>query len=253
MRPLPRRLPSRSAKWAMRVALFTPVLAVLSILAHHGSSVDTKGFLVLLAVIALLGVLTLFLVIVSFRSLWTHGKRGGRRATWALILAAIVLAPFVYATTLWFTRPVQADLSTDLIDPPIFRAEAAEFGTSAVSIVVGELADGYPATTGRQYEAPPETVLDTVLKQAEIFGWRVVDRTGRVGADDELLVEFMSETPLLAFPIETIVRIVDEGDTSYLDVRSKMPGVIHDLGTNADIVTEFLREIDLSLVGQASS
>ncbi|MEM5502304.1 DUF1499 domain-containing protein [Ahrensia kielensis] len=252
MRPLPRRLPSKSAKWAMRVALFTPVLAALSVLAYRGSSVDTQAFLVLLAVVGLLGLLTLFLVVVAFRSLWTHGKRGGRRATWALILAAIVLAPFVFSATLWFTRPLQADLSTDLIDPPVFRAEIAEFGNRAASIVAGELRDGYPAITGRQYEAPLETVLDTVLKQAAAFGWRVVDRSGRIGADDELVIEFMHHTTLLAFPIETVVRIVDEGDTSYLDIRSQMPGLVHDLGTNAHIITEFLREIDLSLIGQVS-
>lgn len=250
MRPLPRRLPSRSAKWAMRVALFTPVLAILSVLAHRGSSVDTFGFLVLLAVIALLGLITLVLVIVAFHSLWTYGKRGGRRATWALILTAIVLAPFVYAATLWSTAPMQADLSTDLINPPVFRAELAEYGDSAVSIVAGELRDGYPAITGRQYEAPLEVVLDAVLTQGELFGWRVVDRSGRIGADDELLVEFMHHTTLLAFPIETVVRITDEGDTSYLDVRSNMPDLTHDLGTNARIITEFLREIDLTLVGQ---
>lgn len=250
MRPLPRRLPSRSAKWALRIALFVPVLAIFSILAHRSGRVDTPTFLVLLVVVAAIALLALFFVFLAIRSLWVSGKRGGRRASWALILSSIVLAPYVYGATLWVTRPNQSEVSTDGANPPIFRSELAQYGDAAAKVVAEKLEGGYPAINGRRFSASPDFVLEEVLKIAKTLRWTVADRRGRIGADTELVIEFAHKTLFLAMPVRIIVRLVDEGETSYLDVRSKSFFTQHDLGLNAQMINNLLAALDFNLIGQ---
>lgn len=250
MRPLPRRLPSKSAKWALRMAIFIPVLAILSILAHRSGSVDTQSFLVLLAMIALCAFAAFFLVIMAFRSLWVNGKRGGRRATWALFIIAVIAAPYLYATALSITRPSVTDVSTDLIDPPVFRSEAQLLGENAGTVIAGDLQDGYPDITGRRYNTTVDAILEQVSQLAENRSWLETARKGRVGADDEIYLEYSHKSQILGMPSQIIARITDEGETTYLDVRSKSLFVRHDLGSNAAIIRRLLADVDFNMVGQ---
>lgn len=250
MRPLPRRMPSKSAKWALRLAIFLPVLALLSVLAHRTGSVDTPSFLALLIAIALFALIALIFVIAAFRSLWVNGKRGGRRATWALFIVAIVLAPYLYAAALSITRPGVTDVSTDLINPPVFQTETQLFGENTGTIIAGELQDGYPEITGRRYNSTADAILEQILQLGAERNWLVTSRQGRVGANDELLIEFSRKSIVLGMPGEVIARVTDEGETTYLDVRSRSLFVNHDLGSNAAIVRNLIADIDFNMVGQ---
>jgi len=250
MKPLPRRLPSKAANWALRVAVFIPVLALVSILAHRSGGVDTPTFLVLLAMVALCAFVAFVFVAVAFRSLWVKGKRGGRKATWALFMVAIVATPYIYASALAITRPIIIDLSTDLIDPPVFQSEVQLLGENASTIVAGEILDGYPDITGRRYNATADAILDQVQQLAQERNWLATARRGRVGADDEIFLEFSHKSRVLGMPYDFIARLSDEGETTYLDLRSKSQFVNHDLGSNAFIVRRFLADIDFNLVGQ---
>ena len=250
MKPLPRRMPSKSAKWALRMAIFIPALALLSILAHRSGSVDTPSLLVLLAMIALCAFIAFLFVIAAFRSLWVNGKRGGRRATWALFIIAVVAAPYLYAAALSITRPSVTEVSTDLIDPPVFQEETQLFGENAGALIVGDLLDGYPEITGRRYNATADAILEQIVQMGLQRSWLATARRGRVGADDEIFLEFSRKSTILGMPSEIIARITDEGETTYLDLRSKSLFVGHDLGSNAAIIRELLGDIDFNMVGQ---
>lgn len=250
MRPLPRRMPSKSAKWALRIAIFVPVLALLSVLAHRSGSVETPSFLVLLAMIALCAFIAFLFVIAAFRSLWVKGKRGGRRATWALFIVAVIAAPYLYGAALSVTRPRVIDVSTDLVDPPVFQAEAQALGESASTVIAGEILDGYPGITGRRYNAAADAVIEQVLQAASNNTWLVTARRGRVGADDEITLEFSHNSIILGMPSEIIARVTDEGETTYLDVRSKSLFISHDLGSNAGIIRRLIADVDFNLAGQ---
>lgn len=253
MRPLPRRLPSRSAIWALRVSIFVPILALASILAHLSGRLNTPDFLVLLAVIAVFALFALLLVLIAFRSLWVHGKRGGRRASWALFLCALVLSPYAYCAGLWVTRPKVVEVSTDLVVPPVFRSEVIKSGKNAATVAAGELVDAYTDITGRRYNSSVDMVFNEVLRMGEERGWRVVSQRGRIGADSDLTIEFSDKSLILALPQKISFRIKDEGETSYLDLRAKTPFIAHDLGANAYLVREFLSEIDYNLIGQVQN
>lgn len=250
MKPLPRRMPSKAAKWALRLAIFIPALALISVLAHRSGSVDTPSFLVLLAMIFIFAAIAFTFVLVAFRSLWVNGKRGGRRATWALFIVSIVAAPYIYAGALAIARPNVTDVSTDLIDPPVFQTEARLLGENASTIIAGEILDGYPDITGRRYNATADSIIEQVLQMAKDRNWLATAQRGRVGADDEIFLEFSRKSQILGMPTEIIVRITDEGETTYLDIRSRSLFVSHDLGSNAGIIRSLLADVDFNLVGQ---
>ena len=248
---LPRRKPSISAAWALRVAMFVPVLALVSLVAHWFGHIETPVFLVLAALVALLCALALFLAMIGLRSLWVRGTRGGRRISWAIVITILVLAPYAVAAGYYLALPVQADVSSDLIEPPLFERELRQDGASAAALVAGQLRDGYPDIVGRSYNAPLDAVLDVALRLAEERGWIVERRRGRVGASPEIVIEFATRAPVVAIPVDVLVRLSDLGDTSFADIRVRMPDLVHDLGHGARLARKFLTDLDYAMIGIA--
>ncbi|MCR9120649.1 MAG: DUF1499 domain-containing protein [Phyllobacteriaceae bacterium] len=248
---LPSRRPSRSARWALNLAVFLPVLAGLSILAHRGALIDTQTLLVLVALCGLVCLLGLLLFAIGLRSLWVHGTRGGRRLSWALFLLMPFVVLYGVATLAWALRPAVSDVSTDLIDPPVFASERRAHGTGAPAVVAGRLRDGYPDLLGTRFKAPLDATDGIVAEVAETLGWQRMRGRGRIGADDELFVEYAYRTPVLSMPVQIVVRTTDEGETSFVDVRAQMPDLQHDLGVSAGIIRRFLADIDYAMIGIA--
>lgn len=248
---LPRRKPSVSARWALNVAMFVPVLALVSLAAHWLGQVETPVFLVLVVLVAILCAIALLLALVGLRSLWVRGTRGGRRISWAIVITMLVLAPYAVAAGLYLALPVQADVSSDLIDPPLFESELRQDGASASALAAGRLLDGYPEIVGRSYNAPLDSVLEVALRLAGERNWRVERRRGRVGASPDIVTEFATKSPVLAIPVEIVLRLSDEGDTSFVDIRVRMPDLVHDLGFGAGLARQYLTDLDYAMIGIA--
>lgn len=244
LRPLPERRRSLAAGWSLRFAGFAPVLAIVSLVAHSLGVVDTPIFLILLQCAVGVALIGIVLVASAIRSLWLHGMKGGRRAIGALFLSLVTLLPFGLGAAAWITRPHQSDVATDTTTPPLFASEM----TSAAGRTPA-LNDGYPLLTGRRFNAPPDAIEETILKTAEKQGWTLVARRGRIGADDELLFEFSYSIPALAIPGSVVLRLEDEGDTSFVDMRARTRFVTHDLGWNAALIERYLRALDYDLIG----
>lgn len=249
LRPLPSRQRSRSAGWALRFAVFAPILALVSLLAHYFGMVDTPAFLVIAGCVAVIALVGLALIVVAFNSLWLKGTKGGRQVIGALFFTILMLAPYTVAATAFFSNPYQSDVSTDLVDPPLLAEEARLPDADPKAIVAGRLRDGYPELSGRRYKAPPEAIAETILQVAEARGWKLVSRRGRIGANDELFFEFSYRIPVLAIPGSVVLRLADEGDTSFIDMRARTDYVPHDLGWNARLIDGYLKTLDYELIG----
>lgn len=249
LRPLPARQRSRSAAWALRFALFAPVLAMVSLLAHYLAIVDTPTFLVLAGCVVVIALVGMVLIFVAFNSLWLKGTKGGRQAIGALFLAILMLAPYTVAATAFFSKPFQSDVSTDLVDPPLFAEDMRLSDADPMAIAAGHLRDGYPELSGRRYKAPPEAIEETILAVADTRGWKLISRRGRIGADDELFFEFSYRVPVLGIPGAVVLRLADEGDTSFIDMRARTLYVPHDLGWNARLIDQYLKTLDYELIG----
>ena len=173
---------------------------------------------------------------------------GFTSAFWGMVIAFVVLAPFV--TTLYqaLMLPRIYDVSTDITDPP--ELFAARQRTERMNPVVNDAdsralqSSAYPQVTGRRYDGSPDRILTAVNKVIADNGWTVVAQKGEPGDDEEILLEVVARTFLLGFTSDAVIRLSDEGETTYVDMRSVSRYGIHDLGENADRITAFMTALD---------
>ena len=67
------------------------------------------------------------------------------------------------------------------------------------------------------------------------------------------MIEALARTAILAFPVDVSIRITDEGETCYVDMRSASRYGRHDLGDNAARITGFLTALDAAVAGAAGT
>ncbi|CAN7559311.1 DUF1499 domain-containing protein [Phyllobacterium sp. LjRoot231] len=253
MRPHIRRRRSISARWSVRTAFLAAILFVLSGLGHRFERIETPEFLWLLAIVAALALLALLLAVKGFTSVWRRGDLGFPSAFWGMVIALIVLAPF--ATTLYqaLMLPRIYDVSTDIADPPELFATGQR--TDRMNPVVndkesrGLQSSAYPQVTGRRYDGSPDRILTAVNTVVANNGWTIIQQKGEPGVDEEILLEVVARTWLLGFTSDVVIRLSDEGETTYVDMRSVSRYGIHDLGENADRITAFMTALDSEVQG----
>lgn len=241
---------SRSAVWSVRLAGFSAVLLLLSVASQHIGWVSEPELFWLFALVVLLALLAVLLACKGFANLWRWGDKGGIRSLWGLTLAAVVLSPFALGVYLGLTLPKLNDLSTDLLDPPVFF-KALHARTAAMNPINNDFSTRqepqtktYPEVTGRRYEGSPDRILEAVMAVLENERWTVIGRFGVPGNESEILVEAVAYLPVLALPSDTVIRLTDEGETTYVDMRSASRYGQHDLGSNAWLINHFLTALD---------
>ncbi|UXN63371.1 DUF1499 domain-containing protein [Phyllobacterium sp. A18/5-2] len=169
------------------------------------------------------------------------------------VIALLVLAPFV--TTLYqaLALPTIYDVSTDVTDPP--ELFAAGQRTERMNPLVndedsrGLQSSAYPQVTGRRYEGSPDRILTAVNTVIANNGWTIISQRGEPGEDEEILLEVVARTWLMGFTSDVVIRLADEGETTYVDMRSVSRYGIHDLGENADRITAFMTALDAEVQG----
>lgn len=251
------RRSSSAASWAGRLANFSAVLLVVSSLGHRFGLVETIGFFWLLGLIAALALVALLLAAAGFFQLWMFGDRGGISSTRAVMVALVVLSPFMVSAWRVYAYPQLSDISTDVSDPPPLDAAAAsrtaEMNPIApISEGQGQLqAESYPDITGRRYPLSADRVQELAAALMLANDWVFTRPPTPVPDGGDSFIEALAKTTFLAFPVDVSIRITDEGDTSYVDMRSASRYGKHDLGDNAARVTSFLTALDGAVAGAA--
>ena len=230
---------SISARWSIRCAIFALALMAVAVLLHRFGQIATGPFLSVLALAAVIAALGIILSVTGLTGLWLHGHAGGRRAAAALALCLIALSPFGFALYKAVTLPRLADVSTDLADPP-------QFAKSAASGLKPDLQSAaYPDVTGRRYGIAGENLLTLVERRVLESGWRVIERRGRLGATGETLLEAEATTLIVGFKDRIVIRVTDEGESAYVDMRSKSSFGGYDMGANAARIVKFMQALDV--------
>lgn len=253
MRPHIRRRQSISARWSVRIAFLAVILFVISGLGHRFERIETPEFLWLLAIVAGLALLALLLALKGFTSLWRRGDIGFTSAFWGALIALVVLIPFM--TTLYqaIALPRIYDVSTDITDPPDLFAAVTR--SERMNPLVNDpesrrlQASAYREVTGRRYDGSPDRILTAVKTVVANNGWTIVSQKGEPGENEEILLEVVARTWLLGFTSDAVIRLSDEGETTYVDMRSVSRYGIHDLGENADRITAFMAALDAEIQG----
>ncbi len=245
-----RRL-SGSAAWSRRLAAFSAVLLLVAGVGHRYGFLQTPGFIPVLGIVALLAIAALLLAARAFYRLWHYSDRGGRNLTIGALIALVVLTPFALMLYLGLTRPVLTDISTDVEDPPALRfaSDARTPDMNPVGPYTDEHRraqfDEYPLVTGRRYELSEERVMAAISTIIEGRGWDVV-RPWRVSQIDTS-IEALAYTSVLAFPQDVALRVINEGQSTYVDMRSASRYGGHDLGDNAARIGAFLADLDVEI------
>ncbi|HEV7253793.1 MAG TPA: DUF1499 domain-containing protein [Mesorhizobium sp.] len=230
---------SRLAVFSRRTAWFAALLFVISALGHRFGYLETPAFLAVIAIVAALAVLALLLGTVALVRIWNSGDRGGSDALKAALISAIVLLPFAGSAARAFTFPALSDISTDTDAPPTLSDE--DPGDPFPPEQRELQAASYPKIAGRRYPIPLERAIQAVQTLFQENGWEPAQPLVGPG---EATLRATAFTQILGFPSDVAVRIADEGESSFVDMRSRSRFGDHDLGDNAARIDAFLAALD---------
>jgi hypothetical protein len=248
------RRDSASARWSRRVANFAVVLLLTAVAGHRYGAVDTPPFFWVVCLVGALAVLAILLAAFGFFRLWTNGDRGGRAATRAVLLALLVLLPFGYAGFQVYSLPWLTQVSTDTVRPPQFlmapltrTPDMLPIGPMTPQEVVLQAA-AYPAVTGRRYTQPVDRLDEIIGIVMDQLGWEVAYHIAPQAETIENEMEASARSPILGLVSDIVIRITDEGESTYVDVRSVSRYGPHDLGDNAAKVLRFFEALDAEVM-----
>ncbi|MFD1197690.1 DUF1499 domain-containing protein [Brucella gallinifaecis] len=240
------RRQSRSAIWALRFGVFAAVLSVLGFILHRSSQIETPDFVLVMAAGGFFSLLALLCAAKGLRNLWVNGDKGGTRSFWGSFLACVVLFPICFLASLWYGSPPLHDVATDLENPPQFPSNMPARlprMNALTAEIKGELPgqmSAYPDVTGRRYEAAPDRVAQGVENTLMLFGWTLISRDIPMNSHDSIRFAATAHSAILGLKSDVVIRLLDEGETTYVDMRSVSHYGERDMGLNAAFITGFL-------------
>ena len=140
--------------------------------------------------------------------------------------------------------PLIHDITTDLSDPPVFRAilplragaaNPAEYGGPEVAAAQRK---GYPDIQPLELAINPSMAFEFALKAAKAMGWQVVAADPGEGR-----IEATATTVWFGFKDDIVVRVRPSATGSRIDVRSVSRVGKSDVGTNAKRIREYLAKV----------
>jgi uncharacterized protein (DUF1499 family) len=193
---------------------------------------------------ALLAAIALVLGILALAREWSQLRLGGR----AMLLVALALAAsLVYVPVFyWQTRktvPPIHDITTDLDNPPAFRAvlpaRAAERAGS-LDRRTPQLAElqkaAYPDLAPLTTTLPPTRAFDDALEVAKSMpGWTIVAADPGSGR-----IEASQQSRWFGFTDDVVIRVVGDGAGSRIDMRSTSRQGRSDYGVNAARIRAYI-------------
>jgi Protein of unknown function (DUF1499) len=244
---------SRAARWSRRLAgIAVPIMAI-TLIGHRLDLIITLHALVLVGVSCVLGVVAAVLALFGLDEIWERGFRGAGDAGFGLIYAVIALSPALYGAYATATHPNINDISTDVVDPPMYR-EAAFIRAGRMNAVTPPDADkirlqklAYPDLATRRFGIGTDQLFNAAHKVAERDGWSVLDEVRPKEDGDRGIIEAVARTQFFGAKEDVVIRILAEPSGARIDVRSSSRYGTHDLGQNAYRIRSFFSELDAAV------
>lgn len=251
-RPIQRR--SRAAEWGRRFGgLALPVL-VITIVGHRAFGMATDHAFALILVVVGLGAVAMLLSIVGAAIVWDKGWLGAGSATRGILYGLIAMLPAAYGAWGVYNYPRLADISTDVVDPPLYR-NAAFVRVGRMNPVrppsaedLAKQRQAYPDIVTRRFTIGSDQLYAAARKVVEREGWRVTDEVAPKDETDRGRIEAVARTLVFAFEDDVVVRVYSEPTGSRIDLRSSSRWGEHDLGANARRIRDFFVELDAAVV-----
>ncbi len=173
--------------------------------------------------------------------------RGGVGIAPALIGAVIGIV-LVTVPAYWLEKarhvPAIHDITTDTVDPPRFvsnlplRKNASNPPDYGGPQIAAQQLKAYPYIRPLILDVSPDAAFVMALAASRKMKWNIIDANREEGR-----IEAVDTTFWFGFKDDIVVRVKKEGPGSRVDVRSVSRVGISDVGTNANRIRRFFRQM----------
>lgn len=246
----------RISKWAWACIGFGSVAALLLIFSGYGYQWGWWGlgtaFTWLLPGSALVGILGFSLAVIFGFVKWSDPDRQGTK----VVIGGLVLSLAVIGTIgYWYNEaqkyPPIHDITTDIQNPPRFRAAVAlrKAANAPNDTTYGDQdkaklqRKAYPDVQTLYLDAGYDEAFDRALKAARQMPWEKIETSDKQAG----LIEAVDELAWFGFKDDVVIR-VDTAETasrSKIDVRSVSRIGRGDLGVNAHRIRNYLSTVKM--------
>jgi uncharacterized protein (DUF1499 family) len=239
------------ATWARRLAVFSAVAAVVSIIIVRFGFLEVRPALATFFGALACAVLSILVGFAAFVAIWQNGSRGMSRILLAMLIDVAILAYPSYLAWQYRKLPPIHDITTDPIDPPRFEAlarlRAGEGANPAVyaGLYSAELQRAtWPEIEPVDLDVPVQRAYEITLALVAKRKWLVIDERApqpprRIGR-----IEAVARTPIMGFREDVSIRITPDGEGSRVNIRSSSRYFESDLGSNASRVAKLIEDIN---------
>jgi uncharacterized protein (DUF1499 family) len=239
------------ATWARRLAVFSAVAAVVSIIIVRFGFLEVRPALATFFGALACAVLSILVGFAAFVAIWQNGSRGMSRILLAMLIDVAILAYPAYLAWQYRKLPPIHDITTDPIDPPRFEALARlRAGEGANPAVYAGLYSAeqqratWPDIEPVDLDVPVQRAYEITLGLVAKRKWLVIDERApqpprRIGR-----IEAVARTPIMGFREDVSIRITPDGEGSRVDIRSSSRYFESDLGSNASRVAKLIEDIN---------
>jgi uncharacterized protein (DUF1499 family) len=242
---------SALATWARRLAVFSAVATLVSVLVVRFGFLEMKPALAtLLGALACAG-LSILVAFAGLVALWRDGSRGIGRILTALLLNVLILAYPAYLAIQYRKLPLIHDITTDPINPPQYGELARLRGTDGANTAVYaglysavQQRTAYPEIEPIDLDVSAQHAFDIVRRLVVRHKWLIIEDRAPQPPRQPGHIEAVAKTPVMGFREDIAIRIAPDGDGSRVDIRSSSRYFEHDFGSNAARVSSLIDDIN---------
>jgi len=242
---------SSLALWARRLAIFSLVATIVSVLIVRFGFLDFRPALTtFFGALALAG-LSILVGFAAFASIWHLGTRGMTLVLFALFLDALILAYPAFLALQYERLPPIHDITTDPIDPPRFDALArlrqadGANSESYAGLYSAELQrKAYPNIEPVLLDLPPQRAYELALRLVSRRKWLIIDERPPVPPQRIGRIEAVARTAVMGLREDVSIRVTSDDDGSRVDIRSSSRYFAHDFGSNASRIAKFSDDLN---------
>ncbi len=240
---------SALATWSLRLALFSiPVIALAAAL-YRADLLAFEPAVATLAVGLGMALVAGLIAIAACISIWESGWRGLGKAIGALFITLGLLTGPAAVLARGLMLPPLTDLSTDVVDPPRYRAMGFARPSAANPVTYpGDTASAlqrmaYPGIKPVDLDATPEEAFNAVLNLVKARRWHILDAVPPRGGVRDGQIEAVAQTPIIGFRNDIVIRVRPTQRGARVDVRSASRYGVHDLGENAWRISRLMADL----------
>jgi uncharacterized protein (DUF1499 family) len=155
--------------------------------------------------------------------------------------------PYNQSQTVRSVPPIH-DISTDLVDPPVFvaiaplRAGAPNPAEYAGEETAAQQRAAYPDIQSMRFDTEAMTIFRAAERTVAKLGWDLV-----AADENEGRIEATATTRWFGFKDDVVIRIRSQGEGTIVDIRSKSRLGRSDVGANTERIRRFSRLLERTL------